>query len=231
MFEIVSHSGSHLSKIAGESGIRVVSIPCDQVDFADPSTVDQIIDQVTAFPGCCLCGSLFSDGWGFKHSGYGHWKAHRTLLSFLQVASVVIKNGGEVVLEWPRDASCWLLPEVQAFEDQFGLRKVPFDGCAIGLMSLSGVPYDAPWQIMTSSKRTVTNFQPLRCSHSDATKHSSARALWPRVVHYPEIFHKVLLVSLFPFADAFKTTALPCVPPCHSFTARKIPSLLFHLTC
>ena len=66
LFEIVSHSGPHLSKIAGESGIRVVSIPCDQVDFADPSTVDQIIDQVTAFPGCCHCGTLFSDGWGFK---------------------------------------------------------------------------------------------------------------------------------------------------------------------
>ena len=96
-----------------------MSIPCDQIDFTDPSIVDQLIDQVEAFPGCCLCGSLFSDGWGFKHSGYGCWKAHRTLLSFPQVASVVIKNGGEVVLEWPRDASCWLLPEVQAFEDQF----------------------------------------------------------------------------------------------------------------
>ena len=34
-------------------------------------------------------------------------------LKFLQVASVVIRNGGEVVLEWPRDASCWLLPEVK----------------------------------------------------------------------------------------------------------------------
>ena len=52
----------------------------------------------------------------------------------------------------------------------------------------------------------------VRCSHSDATKHSSARALWPRVVHYPENFHQVLLVSLFPFADAFQSTALPCVP-------------------
>ena len=50
------------------------------------------------FPGCCLCGSLFSDGWGFRPSGYVYWVAHRRLLSFLQVASVVIANGGEVVL-------------------------------------------------------------------------------------------------------------------------------------
>ena len=212
LFEIVSHSGSRLTSIADESGVRVVSAPCDQVDFADPSVIDQLVSQVSAFPGCCLCGSLFSDGWGLRQSGYGYWKAHRTLLSFLQVASVVIANGDEVVLEWPRDASCWMLPEVQAFEDQFGLRKVSLDGCAIGLMSLSGVPYDAPWQIMTSSKRTIANFQPFRCSHSDATKHSSARALWPRVAHYPESFHKVLLVSLFPFANAFQSPALPCVP-------------------
>ena len=104
------------------------------------------------------------------------------------------------------------IPEVQAFEDQFGLRKVWFDGCAIGLVSLSGIPYDAPWQIMTSSKRSIDSFQSFKCSHSSATKHCSARALWPRVDHYPETFHKVLLVSLFPFADALQSPALPCVP-------------------
>eukprot|EP00439_Symbiodinium_sp_Y106_P073536 s2681_g13.t2 len=163
LFEVVSHSGSRLTNISNESGVRVVSIPCDQFDFADPSVIDQLFSQVSAFPGCAS-----------------------NTLSFLQVASVVIANGGEVVLEWPQDASCWMLPEVQAFEDQFGLRKVSFDGCAIGLISL--------------------------CSHSDATKHSSARALWPRVAHYPESFDKVLLVSLFPFANAFQSPALPCVP-------------------
>ena len=98
LFEIVSHSRSHLTNVANESGVRVVSIPCDQADFADPSVIDQLVSQVSALPGCCLCGSLFSDGWGFRQSGYGYWKAHRTLLSFLQVASVVIANGGEVVL-------------------------------------------------------------------------------------------------------------------------------------
>ena len=212
LFQIVSHSGSHFTNVANESGVRVVSIPCDQVDFADPSVIDQLVNQVSALPGCCLCGSLFSDGWGFRQSGYGYWKAHRTLLSFLQVASVVIANGGEVVLEWPQDSTCWMLPEVQAFEDQFGLHKVSFDGCAIGLVSLSGVPYDAPWQMMTSSKRTIDNFQPFKCSHSSATKHCSARTRWPRVAHYPETLHKVLLASLFPFADAFQSPALPRVP-------------------
>ena len=173
--EIVSHAGSHFTNVANESGVRAVSILCDQLDFADPSVTDQLVSQVSAFPGCCLCGSLFSDGWGFRQSGYGYWKVHRTLLSFLQVASVVIANGGEVVLEWPQDSTCWMLPEVQAFEDQFGLRRVSFDGCAIGLVSPSGVPYDAPWQIMTSSKRTIDNFQPFKRSHSSATKHCSAR--------------------------------------------------------
>ena len=105
-----------------------------------------------------------------------------------------------------------MLPEVQAFEDQFGLRKVSFDGYAVGLVSVSGEPYDAPWQIMTSSKRTIDNFQPFRCSHSSATKYCSARTLWPRVAHYPETFHKRMLISLSPYTSAFQPLALPCVP-------------------
>ena len=58
LFEVVSHSGSRLTNISNESGVRVVSIPCDQFDFADPSVIDQLFSQVSAFPGCCLCGSL-----------------------------------------------------------------------------------------------------------------------------------------------------------------------------
>ena len=43
LFEIVSYSGSHLTSIANKSGVRVVSIPCDHFDFADPSVIDQLV--------------------------------------------------------------------------------------------------------------------------------------------------------------------------------------------
>ena len=60
---------------------------------------------------------------------------------------------------------------------------------------------------MTSSKRTIANLQPFRCSHSDATKHSSARALWPRVAHYPESFHKSVACIAISFCQRF---SVPC---------------------
>ncbi|OLP93635.1 hypothetical protein AK812_SmicGene24425 [Symbiodinium microadriaticum] len=155
----------------------------EQVNLTDPVTVDQLV-----------------------------WKSQRTLLGFLQVAAAVLSNDGEVVVDWPQDSSSWMLPEVQAFEDQFGFKKVTFKGCALGMVSSKGDPFDAPWQIMSSSKRIIDNFKPFKCKHAPGVKHDKASALWPRVAHYPRAFHEVLLMSLFPFAKAFQSPALPCVP-------------------
>ena len=212
LFEIVSHTCSRLSDFGLTSGVKVVTVPCDQVNLTDPVTVDQLVSQVLAAPGCCLHGSLFGDGWGRTCNGYEVWKSQRTLLGFLQVAAAVLSNGGEVVVDWPQDSSSWMLPAVQAFEDQFGLKKVTFRGCALGMVSSKGDPFDAPWQIMSSSKRIIDNFKPFQCKHAPGVKHDKAFALWPRVAHYPRAFHEVLCISLFPFAKAFQSPALPCVP-------------------
>ena len=192
--------------------MKIVTVPCDQVNLTDPVTVDQLVSQVLALPGCSLHGSLLGDGGARKCSGYEVWKSQRTLLGFLQVAAAVLSNGGEVVVDWPQDSSSWMLPEVQAFEDQFGLKKIVFRGCALGMVTLKGNPIVAPWQIMSSSKRVIDNFKTFKCTHAPDVKHDKASALWPRVAHYIAAFHQVLLMSLFPFAKAFQSPALPCVP-------------------
>ena len=186
----------------------MISAPCDQVDFADPLIVEQLVSQVAALR------FAFQRWLGSQTNGLQSLEAQRSLLSFLQVASVVIAHGGEVVLEWPQDSSCWLLPEVQAFEDQFDLRRVTFKGCVCPWACVAvRCAFDMPWQIMTSSNRTVEeNFKPFKCTHASSVKHCQANALWPRAAQYPEAFHKVLLISLFPFSSAFQTPVLPCVP-------------------
>ena len=212
LFEIASSSRSRLSQVGALSGIKVITVPCDQLDLSDPVIIDQLVCQASALPGCCLVCSLGGDGWGRKASGYEQWRIQRMLLGVLRLSSTIILNGGEVIVDWPQDSSCWLFPEVQAFEDQFNLKKTCFKGCAVGLSSLKGVPFDAPWQILSSSKRAIDNFKPFQCIHSKDVKHESACSLVPRVAFYPETFHKVMLMSLFPFAEIFQTPAMPCVP-------------------
>ena len=231
LFEVVSHTCSRSSDFRSTSGIKIVTVPCDQVNLTDPVTVDQLVSQVLAVPGCSLHGSLLGDGWGRKRSGYEVWKSQRTLLGLLQVAAAVLSNGGQDVVDWPQDSSSWVLPEVQAFEEQFGLKKVIFKGCALGMVTLKGNPIDAPWQIMSSSKRVIDNFRPFKCNHASDVKHEKASALRPRVAHYPQAFHEVLLMSIFPYAKPFNHLRFLAFLACLNFTVKRIQNLLCQSMC
>ena len=212
LFQITSHSHSRLIDVGATSGIRIIQVSCDQVDFCDPSVLDQLVLQVSAFPGCCLLGSLPGDGWQRKANGFELWKTQKYLLGFLQVAAVVMSNGGEVAIEFPRDSTCWMYTEMQAFQDQFNLKSVCFEGCAFGITSLSGCPLKAPWRMLTTNRRLTQNLSVFECPHDQGTKHEGAHSLWPRISFYPDMFFRTVLVSLYPFAGEFNLPALPCVP-------------------
>ena len=212
LIQITSHSHSRLIDVGATSGIRVIQVSCDQVDFCDPSVLDQLVLQVSGFPGCCLLGSLPGDGWQRKANGFELWKTQKYLLGFLQVAAVVMSNGGEVAIEFPRDSTCWMYTEMQAFQDQFNLKSVCFEGCAFGITSLSGCPLKAPWRMLTTNRRLAQNLSVFECPHDHGTKHEGAHSLWPRISFYPDMFFRTVLVSLYPFAEEFNLPALPCVP-------------------
>ena len=57
-------------------------------------------------------------------------------------AEHVLKAGGSVTFEWPRDCEGWQRPDV----------AVSFHGCAVGLTDENGSPIKKPWRIKTTSK-------------------------------------------------------------------------------
>ena len=204
----------------------------EQIDLECPELIEQLIDQVSATPGCALHGALECKSWSAwtrlnaaKHPEYlvkleqEREQSRKLLMQFIRVAAVVLHFGGEVSFEWPRHAVGWSLPEVVAFIDQFGLREALFDGCRFGLLSHRGIPMRKPWKIITSSKRMALHLSQFRCMRGRDFKHDVVEGQDSRrSAFYPEVMARAMLVSLFPYASAFVAPALPCVPSlpqCH----------------
>ena len=135
----------------------------------------------------------------------------------LQVASAVLMNGGEVSVDWPQDSSCRPFPEVEAFEYQFSLKKVSFRGCALGMIILTGVPIDAPWQVTSSSKRAIDNFRPFNVKHNKASSLRSKVAPYPEALHFAQGLRCCLCLSLHLL---MYFTPLPC----RAFSLTSAPS-------
>ena len=107
----------------------------------------------------------------------------------------------------------WSLPEliVIALIEQFALIDALCDGWAFGLVSKDNLPLLKPWRIVTSSKRLATNLSAYRCRHACGFRHAPVEGSESRrSAFYPEPMARVIIASLFPFAQVFVTSALPC---------------------
>ena len=85
-----------------------------------------------------------------------HLRLFRLLFDAVRkIAGLVQRVGGYIAMEWPRQCSYWLDPDVQQFVWEHGLQSVHLDGCMFGLVaqhgSRSGVPIKKPWRIDTNS--------------------------------------------------------------------------------
>ena len=70
-----------------------------------------------------------------------------------------------------------------------------------------------PWRIVTSSKRLATNLSAYRCRHARGFRHAPVEGSESRKsAFYPEPMARVIIASLFPFAQTFVAPALPCRP-------------------
>ena len=133
----------------------------------------------------------------------------------MALAAMIYHMGGEVCFEWPRYASGWSLPELIDPIEQFNLIDALCDGCAFGLAvaSKDNLPLLKPWRTVTSSKRLATNLSAYRCCHGRGYRHAPVEGSESRrSVFYPEPMARVIIGSLFPFAQAFVAPALPCCP-------------------
>ena len=78
--------------------------------------------------------------------------------------------GAKIALEWPARCIYWKIRAVLVFLRIFGLKKVNFDGCAVGLKSIAratkGMPIKKPWSMATDVDEIVSRFEKLTCDGS-----------------------------------------------------------------
>ena len=77
--------------------------------------------------------------------------------TFVELAALVLKGGGEVSFEWPRYCVGWAQVPVSRFIANFGLHASLCDGCAFGMTDGEGRPVLKPWRVVTTSKPLAWN--------------------------------------------------------------------------
>ena len=83
--------------------------------------------------------------------------------NFMKLAHVVRKQGGRIGFEWPDHNALWREPCVKSMIKVFGLKRVRFDGCKVGLVSDKGNPILKPWAIETDCPQLRAAFAGRKC--------------------------------------------------------------------
>ena len=103
-------------------------------------------------------------------------------VAFLRDARFAVSKGWRIAFEWPMNCSLWKEPEVIAMISEFQLQGVCFDGCTLGVKSISGpfesLPIKKPWCIATDVVEICSAFQPFVCKgHAvvNGKQHASCR--------------------------------------------------------
>ena len=81
-----------------------------------------------------------------------HWGLFdKLLLKFAKCVDWLAKGPRRwtICVEWPRSCSYWRKPEVIDFVRKWKLHEVTFHGCALGVMTRSGLLMMKPWRVCT----------------------------------------------------------------------------------
>jgi len=81
------------------------------------------------------------------------------------VAQHCHESGGWIAFEWPRDCELWNMPCVERFVKIYGLLKVEFHGCSLGVCADNdpNQPIFKPWIIATNCTQLLSDLCKYRC--------------------------------------------------------------------
>ena len=130
-------------------------------------------------------------------------------------AEHVLKAGGSVTFEWPRDCEGWQRPDVAEFFERHKdvFHGVSFHGCAVGLTDENGSPIKKPWHIKTTSKALAEAFADRQCPRSKSDKHTPVPgSRTSRTAFYPEQMCGLIAKALYPKVCRTPIQAMPVVP-------------------
>lgn len=220
LFEFACPKDSNLGTVGSENGVKVIRLCKENIDLEDPGSIQQLIEQVRALPGCSIHGSIECKPWSQwqrlnekKHPRLleklrkEREDSEALLMQFIKVANICLDQGGDCSFEWPRFCSGWALPCLQEWILERDLSSVTFDGCTVGVEA-NGKPARKPWRILTSSLRLVNNLAALRCTHSS---HEPLQGKWTRMsAFYPRPLCNLIINSLFPHVVNQHVFSMPC---------------------
>ena len=148
LFEFACDKKSNLGTVGSEHGIKVFHLCKEDIDLEDPESIEQLIHQVKALPGCSIHCPIECKPWSqwqrLNQRKYPRLSAsirqecersEELLKQFIRVGNTCLDNGGECSFEWPRYCSGWALPCLQEWILEKNLRSATLDGCAFGSRS------------------------------------------------------------------------------------------------
>ena len=146
MFEFACAKDSNLGKVGPEHGVKVVRLCKEDIDLENPHSIEQLISQVGALPGCSIHCSVECKPWSqWQHLNQAKYpkltarirqeraESDALVAQFIRVADVCLDNGGDCSFEWPRFCTGWALPSIQSWILERNLHSATFNVCAVGV--------------------------------------------------------------------------------------------------
>ena len=175
-----------LGKVSTEYGIPHIRFHKGELDILKKSDCAELESQVSGVKRPAVIISLPCADWTqwqqVKCVQYGaefrktlarrRVKSKMMLRNALAVGDKAIAQGGDLVFEWPRNASGWKLYILLAFIEKHNLILVDFEGCAVGLTDQNVIPHLKRWRFVTNNIRLANTFKEARCKHELEFKHS-----------------------------------------------------------
>jgi hypothetical protein len=220
VIEICTSPDSTLGQVVTEANDSICRYTAS-MDFRLRETLDMALADVKRFPGAHIMASIpctAGSAWQRINLRRGGAKQKarikalkgdmRILVSHLRLLAVAVrKGGGTISFEWPRACTLWQEPEVKAFITEFQLKKVDFDGCAVGLVSTSGEPLLKPWRIHTDNLSVLRALIDKRCQKKHAHGIIAGRETAKSASYPPELC--VLLHKAFTKPERIPTVTPP----------------------
>ena len=92
------------------------------------------------------------------------------LRTFIEIVDIVLRQGGSVTFEWPRDSYGWLQPSLLSFIRRWKLRVVDVAACAVGAVGKRNRPVSHTWRFVTS-EQYVADALDIPCPHKSDFRH------------------------------------------------------------
>ena len=111
----------------------------------------------------------------------------------------IIKNGGHVSFEWPKNCEGWQEESLLKFIKKHDMYEALCDGCALGLVDKNGDPHLKTWRVVTTNRKLAMDLSAYRCQHPKGFKHSPLEgAATARSAFYTDKLAQTVSNSLYP---------------------------------